>query len=194
VHIPGHLAGRPVLHQRHHSRRYAARFPRKSHPVTSPARAAPSCPTPLPAASTGIGVTEVLQPGSGFHVHVSLTDPSGANPYLGMAAIGAAVYLGLTGKISPPEPLTGYGYAPSLPDPPDAPPRRPGSFGSRHRPEPAATPPACRSPRPTAPRSLHPSPHIAYIPANEARGPAFDRMRVAITRFYAGGCHIHPLK
>jgi len=36
-----------------------------------------------------------------------------ANPYLGMAAIGAAVYLGLTGKVSPPEPLTGYGYDPS---------------------------------------------------------------------------------
>jgi glutamine synthetase len=47
--------------------------------------------------------------GAGARMEVRLGDAT-ANPYLGMAAIGAAVYLGLTGKVSPPEPLTGYGY------------------------------------------------------------------------------------
>jgi glutamine synthetase len=50
--------------------------------------------------------------GPGARMEVRLGDAT-ANPYLGMAAIGAAVYLGLTGKIAPPEPLTGYGYDPS---------------------------------------------------------------------------------
>jgi glutamine synthetase len=50
--------------------------------------------------------------GPGARMEVRLGDAT-ANPYLGMAAVGAAVYLGLTGKISPPEPLEGYGYDPS---------------------------------------------------------------------------------
>src|SRR6266581_2039433 len=81
--------------------------------------------------------------GSGFHVHVSLTDSSGenvfgdpggpdgraaaarmevrlgdatANPYLAMAAVGAAVYLGITGKVEPPAKLEGYGYDPERAD------------------------------------------------------------------------------
>jgi glutamine synthetase len=36
-----------------------------------------------------------------------------ANPYLGMAAIGAAVYLGVGDRLEPPAPLEGYGYDPS---------------------------------------------------------------------------------
>ncbi|HLJ99478.1 MAG TPA: glutamine synthetase family protein [Streptosporangiaceae bacterium] len=50
--------------------------------------------------------------GAAARMEVRLGDAT-ANPYLVMAAIGAAVYLGLTGKISPPEPLSGYGYDPS---------------------------------------------------------------------------------
>jgi glutamine synthetase len=36
-----------------------------------------------------------------------------ANPYLGMAAIGAAVHLGVRDRLEPPAPLEGYGYDPS---------------------------------------------------------------------------------
>jgi glutamine synthetase len=36
-----------------------------------------------------------------------------ANPYLALAAIGAAVYLGLRDKAEPPEKLEGYGYDPA---------------------------------------------------------------------------------
>jgi len=36
-----------------------------------------------------------------------------ANPYLAMAGVGAAVYLGITGKVEPPAKLEGYGYDPS---------------------------------------------------------------------------------
>jgi glutamine synthetase len=35
-----------------------------------------------------------------------------ANPYLAMAAVGAAVYLGVRDKLEPPAPLEGYGYNP----------------------------------------------------------------------------------
>jgi glutamine synthetase len=37
-----------------------------------------------------------------------------ANPYLAMAAVGAAVYLGLRDKTEPPAKLEGYGYDPAL--------------------------------------------------------------------------------
>jgi glutamine synthetase len=36
-----------------------------------------------------------------------------ANPYLGMAAVGAAVFLGLEGSLEPPAKLEGYGYDPA---------------------------------------------------------------------------------
>ncbi len=35
-----------------------------------------------------------------------------ANPYLAMAAVGAAIYLGVRDKLEPPAPLEGYGYDP----------------------------------------------------------------------------------
>ena len=35
-----------------------------------------------------------------------------ANPYLAMAAVSAAVYLGVRDKLEPPAPLEGYGYDP----------------------------------------------------------------------------------
>ena len=35
-----------------------------------------------------------------------------ANPYLAMAAVAAAIYLGVRDKLEPPEPLQGYGYDP----------------------------------------------------------------------------------
>ena len=35
-----------------------------------------------------------------------------ANPYLAMAALGAAVYLGIHDKVDPPDKLVGYGYDP----------------------------------------------------------------------------------
>jgi glutamine synthetase len=35
-----------------------------------------------------------------------------ANPYLAMAALGAAVYLGIQDKAEPPDKLEGYGYDP----------------------------------------------------------------------------------
>ena len=35
-----------------------------------------------------------------------------ANPYLAMAAVGAAVYLGVRDHLEPPAPLEGYGYDP----------------------------------------------------------------------------------
>jgi glutamine synthetase len=50
--------------------------------------------------------------GPGARMEVRLGDAT-ANPYLGMAAIGAAVYLGLTGKTEPGQKLEGYGYDPS---------------------------------------------------------------------------------
>jgi glutamine synthetase len=50
--------------------------------------------------------------GPGARMEVRLGDAT-ANPYLGMAAIGAAVYLGLTDKTEPGQKLEGYGYDPS---------------------------------------------------------------------------------
>jgi glutamine synthetase len=50
--------------------------------------------------------------GSAARMEVRLGDAT-ANPYLGIAAIGAAVYLGITEKIEPPAKLEGYGYDPS---------------------------------------------------------------------------------
>jgi len=49
--------------------------------------------------------------GPGARMEVRLGDAT-ANPYLGMAAIGAAVYLGLRDKAEPPPKLEGYGYDP----------------------------------------------------------------------------------
>jgi glutamine synthetase len=56
--------------------------------------------------------------GSAARMEVRLGDAT-ANPYLAMAAVGAAVYLGLRDKTEPPAKLEGYGYdasrAPMLP-------------------------------------------------------------------------------
>jgi glutamine synthetase len=50
--------------------------------------------------------------GKAARMEVRLGDAT-ANPYLAMAAIGAAVYLGIKNGSTPPEPLEGYGYDPS---------------------------------------------------------------------------------
>jgi glutamine synthetase len=50
--------------------------------------------------------------GAGARMEMRLGDAT-ANPYLGLAALGAAVYLGLTDKTEPPQPLAGYGYDPA---------------------------------------------------------------------------------
>jgi len=50
--------------------------------------------------------------GVGARMEVRLGDAT-ANPYLAMAAVGAAVYLGIQDKIEPPAKLEGYGYDPS---------------------------------------------------------------------------------
>ena len=50
--------------------------------------------------------------GAAARMEVRLGDAA-ANPYLAMAAVGAAVYLGLTEKTEPPAKLSGYGYDPS---------------------------------------------------------------------------------
>jgi glutamine synthetase len=39
-----------------------------------------------------------------------------ANPYLAMAAVGAAVHLGIQDKVEPPAKLEGYGYDPASAD------------------------------------------------------------------------------
>lgn len=49
--------------------------------------------------------------GSAARMEVRLGDAT-ANPYLAMAAIGAAIYLGLRDGLEPPAPLEGYGYDP----------------------------------------------------------------------------------
>jgi len=49
--------------------------------------------------------------GAAARMEVRLGDAT-ANPYLAMAAIGAAVYLGIRDKAEPPEKLEGYGYDP----------------------------------------------------------------------------------
>jgi glutamine synthetase len=50
--------------------------------------------------------------GPGARMEVRLGDAA-ANPYLGIAAIGAAVYLGIRDKVEPPAKLEGYGYDPA---------------------------------------------------------------------------------
>jgi glutamine synthetase len=49
--------------------------------------------------------------GAAARMEVRLGDAT-ANPYLAMAAIGAAVYLGIRDKVEPPDKLEGYGYDP----------------------------------------------------------------------------------
>jgi glutamine synthetase len=49
--------------------------------------------------------------GGAARMEVRLGDAT-ANPYLAMAAVGAAVYLGVRDKLEPPAPLEGYGYNP----------------------------------------------------------------------------------
>jgi len=49
--------------------------------------------------------------GPGARMEVRLGDAT-ANPYLAMAAVGAAVYLGIRDKVEPPDKLEGYGYDP----------------------------------------------------------------------------------
>ncbi len=49
--------------------------------------------------------------GPGTRMEIRLGDAT-ANPYLAMAAIGAAVYLGIQDKVEPPSKLEGYGYDP----------------------------------------------------------------------------------
>jgi glutamine synthetase len=53
--------------------------------------------------------------GTGARMEVRLGDAT-ANPYLAMAAVGAAVYLGLKDKTEPPAKLEGYGYDPESAD------------------------------------------------------------------------------
>jgi glutamine synthetase len=53
--------------------------------------------------------------GPGARMEVRLGDAT-ANPYLAMAAIGAAVYLGLRDKVEPPAKLEEYGYDPGRAD------------------------------------------------------------------------------
>jgi glutamine synthetase len=50
--------------------------------------------------------------GPAARMEVRLGDAT-ANPYLAMAAVGAAVYLGLRDKVEPPPKLEGYGYDPA---------------------------------------------------------------------------------
>jgi len=47
--------------------------------------------------------------GPGARMEIRLGDAT-ANPYLAMAAVGAAVYLGIADKVEPPAKLEGYGY------------------------------------------------------------------------------------
>ena len=49
--------------------------------------------------------------GAASRMEVRLGDAT-ANPYLMIAAIGAAIYLGIRDKVEPPAPLEGYGYDP----------------------------------------------------------------------------------
>jgi glutamine synthetase len=49
--------------------------------------------------------------GSAARMEVRLGDAT-ANPYLAIAATGAAIYLGVRDKLEPPQPLEGYGYDP----------------------------------------------------------------------------------
>lgn len=49
--------------------------------------------------------------GGAARMEVRLGDAT-ANPYLAMAAVGAAIYLGVRDRLEPPMPLQGYGYDP----------------------------------------------------------------------------------
>ena len=49
--------------------------------------------------------------GAAARMEVRLGDAT-ANPYLAMAAVGAAIYLGVRDGLEPPAPLEGYGYDP----------------------------------------------------------------------------------
>jgi glutamine synthetase len=49
--------------------------------------------------------------GSGARMEVRLGDAT-ANPYLAMAAVAGAIYIGIRDKLEPPAPLEGYGYDP----------------------------------------------------------------------------------
>jgi glutamine synthetase len=49
--------------------------------------------------------------GSGSRMEVRLGDAT-ANPYLAMAAVAGAIYIGIRDKLEPPAPLEGYGYDP----------------------------------------------------------------------------------
>jgi glutamine synthetase len=49
--------------------------------------------------------------GPGARMEIRLGDAT-ANPYLALAAVGAAVYLGIQDKVEPPAKLEGYGYDP----------------------------------------------------------------------------------
>ncbi len=53
--------------------------------------------------------------GPAARMEVRLGDAS-SNPYLGVAAVGAAVFLGVRDKIEPPPKLEGYGYDPASAD------------------------------------------------------------------------------
>src|SRR5690348_18403665 len=50
--------------------------------------------------------------GPGARMEVRLGDAT-ANPYLAMAAVGAAAYLGIADKTEPPDKLEGYGHDPA---------------------------------------------------------------------------------
>src|SRR5262249_51771715 len=84
--------------------------------INSYKRFGPATPAPRPLA-LGLGNPSRLgrvppERGAAARMEVRLGDAT-ANPYLAMAAVGAAVYLGITGKVEPPEKLEGYGYDPS---------------------------------------------------------------------------------
>ena len=49
--------------------------------------------------------------GGAARMEVRLADAT-ANPHLAVAAVGAAVYLGIRDRLEPPAPLEGYGYNP----------------------------------------------------------------------------------
>ena len=53
--------------------------------------------------------------GAAARMEVRLGDAT-ANPYLGLAAVGAAVFLGIEDKTEPPDKLEGYGYDPGRSD------------------------------------------------------------------------------
>jgi glutamine synthetase len=53
--------------------------------------------------------------GPAARMEVRLGDAA-ANPYLGIAAVGAAVFLGIRNKVEPPPKLEGYGYDPASAD------------------------------------------------------------------------------